>query len=296
MADSIRIFIASTPSEWLPQRVLEFSILETTNRSVDFHALHTFNRPYALPKDRVNHPRTPFSFQRFLIPEICHYSGQAIYLDADMQVFKSIEALWSVPLNGCSLQTVNTLSAGRRHQFSVMLMDCSALAWDIDEIVHKLDNRDLTYEQLMHEMHVAPSIGFDIPTNWNMLERFDEHTSLLHYTDMNTQPWTSTANPLCKLWVNCLQRAIQAKFITIADVVREIHAGHVRPSLIHQLEKQHDDPLRLSSSELSADSKFIAPYKSLEFVKLKPWALTWRYGKKILSLNSTRIKSLFSKY
>jgi len=252
-------------------RVLEFSIKENTHNDVDLRALYTFDRQYGVPKDRRNRPRTPFSFQRFLIPEICNFAGRAIYMDADMQVFKDIRGLWSVPLEGNSIQTVRPADDGRKGQFSVMLLDCAILDWNIDEIVASLDRGDLSYEQLMYDMRVAPSIGRSISSNWNCLERFDQSTCLLHYTDMDTQPWVSLKNPLGALWIQALERAVATGFITLEEVQREIAAGHVRPSLLSQLELGLTDSQQLPKSVKSLDVGFVPPYKSLNAANARPW-------------------------
>ena len=69
-----------------------------------------------------------------------------------MQVFHDIVDLWSYPMNGCDLQTIAEVKTGRRAQFSVMLLDCAELNWDVDAIVESLDKGVLNYEQLMYEM------------------------------------------------------------------------------------------------------------------------------------------------
>lgn len=272
MMQPIRVFIASTPAEWLPARVLEFSIRETTQSTVVVAQLHTFNRSIRTPAELKNRPRTPFSFQRFLIPELCDQRGQAIYLDADMQVFRDISELWSFPMQGCDLQTVAEGGRGRRGQFSVMLLDCAALGWDIDAIVASLDRGELIYEQLMYEMRVARRVGRDIPPEWNSLEHYEAgRTALVHYTDMNTQPWVSRANPLESVWVNCLMRAIKAGFISMEELRREARAGHIRPSLIVQLERGTASSRKLGRQAGQLDSGFAAPYKALKSGRASPW-------------------------
>lgn len=272
MIQPIRIFIASTPAEWLPARVLEFSIRETTQAAVAVAQLHTFLRPIRTPIAVRNRPRTPFSFQRFLIPELCDQRGQAIYLDADMQVFCDVVKLWSFPMNGCDVQTVAEGETGRRGQFSVMLLNCAELAWNVDAIVDSLDSGVLNYEQLMCEMRVASRIGRDIPPKWNSLEHYQAgETALVHYTDMNTQPWVSRSNPLGHLWVSCLRRAMAAGFVTRGDLEREVQDGHVRPSLLLQIDAGIDDPLALSRKQRASDRGFIPPYRSLRTGRSSPW-------------------------
>lgn len=264
----VRVFVACTPSEWLPMRVLEFSIKETTSLPVELSAIYSFNRPIPIPQALTNRARTPFSFQRFLIPELCNHAGKAIYLDADMQVFQDISELWNYDFIDCDLQTVQDAQKGRRGQFSVMLLDCETLAWDVDQIITDLDADKLTYAELMYEMKVAKKIGRDISHYWNSLERYEkDKTRLLHYTDMNTQPWVSTSNPLGYLWIACLRRAIATGFISLEEIEREINLGHVRPSLLAQIIAVIDDCIALPSSIRKLDRNYSPPYKQLQIGK-----------------------------
>jgi hypothetical protein len=264
MSDRIRIFVAATPSEWLPMRVLEFSIHESTVLPVEVTALSLFKRPIPVPKAEKNRPRTPFSFQRFLIPELCGYQGKAIYLDSDMQVFQDIAQLWNQSLGECDLQTVREGENERPRQFSVMLLDCARLSWKIEDIVAALDSGELDYEGLLYEMCVAKKIGRDIPSEWNSLEHYDsETTALLHYTDMHRQPWVSLVNPLGNLWISCLRRALAKGFIAQTELEREVAAGNVRPSLLIEVERGREQMVDLPGSLRQVDRGFVAPYKHL---------------------------------
>lgn len=266
--DPVRVFVASTVAEWLPTRVLEFSIQETSALPVQLHRIASFERDIPMPSELRNRPRTPFSFQRFLIPELCGYQGRAIYLDADMQLFTDIGELWSAPMGRHDLLTVREGTEGRKGQFSMMLLDCERLQWRIASIVQGLDEGQYTYEHLMYEMCVAGSVGRTLDPGWNSLERYEPgQTRLVHYTDMDTQPWVSLNNPLSHLWVGCLRRAIDAGFIADEELAREITAGHVRPSLMEEMKHPgaRKGELRL------LDRGFVAPYKSISSGKASPW-------------------------
>lgn len=259
-----RIFIAATPAEWLPMRVLEFSIRETSSIPVEVSPIYSFERSIPVPAALENRPRTPFSFQRFLIPELCGFSGKAIYLDADMQVFQNIVGLWNRPFSDSDLQTVGKADGSRRPQFSVMLLDCSKLNWKIEEIVADLDAGRLNYATLMFEMRVAKNIAWTIPDTWNSLEYYEPgETALLHYTDMNTQPWISTKNKNSSLWISCLRRAVDSGFISRSDIEREIDAGNARPSLLYQIDNGLDDSWALPARQLLRDVTFIPPYNRI---------------------------------
>jgi hypothetical protein len=256
----IRVFVGSTRAEWLPTRVLEFSIRETTVSPIAFHRIEAFERSIPTPHATKNRARTPFSFQRFLIPELCGYEGRAIYLDADMQVFADINALWGRDMVGHALLSVREGAEGRKGQFSVMLLDCDRLSWRIEEIIEGLDAGRYTYEQLVCDMCIVKSVGRTVEPDWNCLEKYEPgQTRLLHYTDMNTQPWVSIKNPLRQHWVECLKRAISTGFVTRDEVAHEVRAGHVRPSLLAEVDVVPSDMQTLSA----LDRKFVAPYKAL---------------------------------
>ena len=278
----IRIFVAATTAEWLPARLLEFSIRECPAWPLEVRAIESFGRHIPRPAHKRNLARTPFSFQRFLIPEFCAYQGRAIYLDADMQVFSDMADLWTMPMGNHDLLTVDGGALGRKGQFSVMLLNCESLKWRIEDIVDGLDRQEYSYEELLHDMCLARSVGRDIPAGWNSLEHHEpQATRLLHYTDMNAQPWVAVNNAFAHLWVACLRRAVSAGFITLSDIEREVKAGHVRPSLLAQIESKFDDPLALPVNERRRlDRKFIAPYKCLDGHRWRRWA-SW--GRRLLT-------------
>ena len=262
-SDAVRVFVAATQAEWLPMRVLEFSIRETTELPVELSAIYTHQRTIPTPRDSHNRARTPFSFQRFLIPELCGFQGRAIYLDADMQVFQDIAGLWQRPFHDCVVQTVGSAGA-RRSQFSVMLLDCSRLPWKIEEIISQLDSGQISYQELMYEMKLAGEISYDIPGTWNSLEHYTPAaTCLLHYTDMNTQPWVSLDNPNGELWVACLRRALDSGFIQHDELEREIRLGHVRPSLLPEVSAGSVAPWRPAFSDLLHDVFYTPPFYAI---------------------------------
>ena len=223
----IRVYVGSEEAQELAVKVLEYSIRRRASMDVEVFPLHHARMEFPMPKDARNRPRTPFSFQRFNIPALKGYRGRAIYLDSDMQVFQDIKALWTLPFDGADLLAARERGGtGRKPQFSVMLLNCEELRWDITEIVARLDRGELTYETLMYEMAVARKVSAAISPEWNSLERYVEgETALLHYTDMPTQPWVSRDNPLGHLWVRDLIAATEAGFITRQYVEEQVHLG-----------------------------------------------------------------------
>jgi hypothetical protein len=261
----IKIFVGATETEMLPVKVLEYSIRKRASMSVEVVPLHESGIAIPLPKDPKNQPRTPFSFQRFLIPALTGYQGRAIYLDSDMQVFKDIRALWTMPFKGADLLAVQTARAsGQRPQFSVMVLNCDTLDWHIDAIVGSLDKDRISYEELVYQMALVKTVRADIGAEWNALEHFSaRETAILHFTNMSTQPWVAKENPLGYLWVGELVEAIEVGSLSKEFLKQEVAKGHVRPSLLYQVENRIDDSLLLPQRIAQLDAEFVPPDQSL---------------------------------
>lgn len=275
----IRIYVGSLEEQMLAVKVLEYSIRKHASMTVELLPLHHAPLQTPVPADARNAPRTPFSFQRFLIPALAEHRGRAIYVDSDMQLFADIRQLWVTPFAGADLLAASKPSdSGRRPQFSVMLLDCESLGWDIGEIVKQLDRGELTYEQLMFEMKVAKNIRADLDSRWNSLEHYEPgRTALLHYTDMATQPWVSRDNPLGYLWTRDLIEAVNAGYIEIDYVRRHVELGYVRPSLFYQVAHQIEDTASLPAKAVALDDSFVAPYQQMGLSIEPPANLSARY-------------------
>jgi hypothetical protein len=244
--DRLRVFVGADDSQMVAARVLEFSIRRHASRPLDFTPM--IDLPVPRPRDKRNRPRTGFSFYRFLIPGLCNHQGRALYLDADMLVFADLAELWNIPFQKskvlCAYQSEapahwkNSPFVHLGRQFSVMLLDCARLDWDIEKIVRGLDEGRYTYSQLMSDLCVVPpdEIADAIPSDWNRLESYEAgKTKLLHYTVVSTQPWKSTENPLRGLWMEAYREALWAGAVDPTAVLRGIESGFLHPTLADDL-------------------------------------------------------------
>lgn len=260
----VKVFVGSQPEQTLSVKVLEYSIKKHASLTTEVMPLYEAQTEVPMPKDPKNRPRTPFSFQRFFIPQLCGFAGRGIYVDSDMQVFKDIRGLWTTPFEGADLLAAREPGeSGRRPQFSVMLLDCESLRWDVRDLVARLDDGTYSYETLMYEMKAAKQVRAGIDPSWNSLERYEEGTTcLLHYTDMPKQPWLSLANPLAYLWVRDLIEAVDGGFISREFVAAQVEQGHVRPSLLYQLDHKLDECDLLPKEARDLDSRFVPPHEA----------------------------------
>jgi hypothetical protein len=262
----MKVYVGTEIEQMLPMKVLEYSICKHMSMSADIVPLHKALSEAGIPiptlTNRKHWPRTPFSFQRFAIPALNGYKGRAIYLDSDMQVFRDIKELWMWPFGDAQILAAREpAGSGRRSQFSVMVMNCERLDWDVEKLVRRMDEEDWSYEDLVYHMKPAEAISQSLPSEWNDLERYSERrTALTHYTDMKWQPWLSTENILGAVWCRDLFEAIRNDFISMDFVREQVQRGWVRPSLLYQLEKGIVDPLFIPRSVVRKDVLgFIAP-------------------------------------
>lgn len=240
LIEPVRVFVGASRAESVPYRVLAHSIHERASVPVRVESLDQVTSP--MPKTRENRPRTAFSFARFHIPELCDFSGRAIYLDSDMVVLGDIAELDDYDIDGavaCTRQETPSawlsnewFKPGR--QFSVMLLDCGRLDWRISEIVDRLDAGDLDYQSLLFDLTIVDSEEIDdgLDPRWNSLEQLEADTRLVHYTVVPTQPWKDATNPLGHLWFDEYRRAVAAGAVPRAEVEALVASGQGRAELL----------------------------------------------------------------
>jgi hypothetical protein len=141
-----------------------------------------------------------------------------------------------------------------------MLMNCSNLRWNIEEIVNGFDEGKYDYARLMYEFCIVPAdkILPTLPYEWNSLEFYEQgKTCLIHYTDMPTQPWVSYKNRHGAVWYHTLKEAIDEGFIDREQLYAEIEHGHVLPDLPQYIGlPPHKEYERLARA-------FVPPYRRL---------------------------------
>ncbi|MGJ8634740.1 MAG: glycosyltransferase [Luteolibacter sp.] len=248
--ETIRIFVGSDRSQDLAVPVLEHSIKRNTNRKVEVTSMADLDLPDA--EDPRHAKRTNFSFSRFAIPRLCGYKGKAIYLDADMQVFDDIGKLFDLPFDGAKVVVMedpkdhgpesNEEGKPRVKQCSVMLLDCEKLDWKAEEIIARL-GKEYTYEELMMQLCILEEsdVKYGIPFEWNSLEHYDpDKTHLIHYTDMEVQPWVSPVNKNGWVWLNEVKEMLANGKLTMERIQEEIDLGYFRPSLPTELQMDVD--------------------------------------------------------
>jgi len=87
MTEPLRIFLGWDDRQAIAYNVLQHSIIRHTSCRVQIEPLKIDCLPI---KQRG---MTPFTYTRFLVPYLCGFKGQAIFMDADMLVLGDVAAL-----------------------------------------------------------------------------------------------------------------------------------------------------------------------------------------------------------
>lgn len=238
----MRVYVGTSEVEMLAVHVLEHTIKKHASRPVEIVPMLA---PQPRPKKKEHRAATRFTFKRFTIPALAGYRGRALYMDSDMHVFGDLAELWRIPFGDarvlCSIQREapekwrnpdSHFHPGRH--FAVMLLDCSRLDWDADEIVRGLDDGRYTYKALTKDLCIVPSheIGETIPPEWNSLEAYTAGvTKNVHYTVQRTQPWRYDGNPLEELWMSAFRETVAAGKISLDMVLEAIENRWAKPAI-----------------------------------------------------------------
>jgi lipopolysaccharide biosynthesis glycosyltransferase len=141
---------------------------------------------------------TEFTYTRFLVPWLCHYKGIALFLDSDMLALGNLLELFKLDMEPYALRVVKhdyqptdktkmggktQTSYPRKNWSSLFLADCAKLrCWTKDAV-------ETQSGAWLHRFEPIPDaqIGEIDGTHWNVLDRYDEKTKLIHYTEGG--PW-----------------------------------------------------------------------------------------------------------
>ena len=219
----VKVFIGSGEASLIERKVAVSWLRKNTKRDLDIYVCNgTHNaielndqEPFLAPMSlRVKYRNvTEFSLYRYLIPQLCGYNGRAIYIDSDTVCLADIGELFDTPLDGADfLAKPDAYKGDELWGLSVMMIDCEKSRFDLEQIVDEIDHG---LYSMMDFSQMAPGflehhpykVGRLDPT-WNVFDRWDDQTKLIHYTNLETQPWKYPNHPYGELWLNILRRLL----------------------------------------------------------------------------------------
>ncbi|MBI4197078.1 MAG: glycosyltransferase [Deltaproteobacteria bacterium] len=212
MVEKNKIFIGFDPGSEIAYHVLKYSIEKHASRPVEISPLRLKDIVAKTGFRREKDPlaTTEFTYTRFLVPYLCGFKGKALFMDNDMLCFSDINELFDLDLDSYWLRVVKhnyhsevaikldgrpQTNYPRKNWSSLMLLNCKRLTcWSKEDVEMKPASWLHRFEPIPDEF-----IG-EIPKGWNVLERYDESTKLIHYTEGG--PWYENhkSHPYGKIW------------------------------------------------------------------------------------------------
>jgi lipopolysaccharide biosynthesis glycosyltransferase len=266
--ERIKVFIGSGEASLLERKVAIYSLRKHTKRDLNIYVFNgTHNsielndrEPFLapLPLKLKYQNITEFSLYRYLIPEICEYRGKAIYIDSDVICLTDIGRLFDTPLNGCDFLAKGDAYNNRGEKLwalSVMLIDCQKSRFDLETFYREIamglySDRDLACMSSAFLTHHPYKIG-NLDPNWNVFDRADSDTNLIHYTNLYTQPWKYPNHRYGQLWFDYFREAIDSGFVTPKDIQLSKIRSYVRPNIM-----QGNSPSRLKTKYIKMPIDF----------------------------------------
>lgn len=216
--EQIVIYIGYERSQHIAFEVLKFSLMSNSSAPLDIRPLNLGQLRKDIGFTRTHDPlqSSEFTYTRFLVPYLCNYRERALYLDCDMLCLADIADLYFADLKGLSLRVVKQsqvvtsnkkmdgriqTSYPRKNWSSLMLLNCEALdCWTRETVSQESGKWLHRFEPIADEC-----IG-ELPIEWNVLDRYDDQTKLIHYTEGG--PWLTGCenHPFGDIWFEYLER------------------------------------------------------------------------------------------
>lgn len=244
---TVRVFIGSGEASLIECKTAIHSLRKHTKRELDiyvFNGTHNAVRlndgePFLAPMSlKIKYRNiTEFSLYRFLIPELCEYQGKAIYIDSDTICLSDIGELFDTPMDDHDFLAKDEAYRGKKlWGLSVMLIDCQRCRFDLEKVVDEIDAglysmTDFSCMGPRFLAHHEYQIGRLNPV-WNEFDRWDDQTRLIHYTNLDTQPWKYPNHPFGDLWFDYFNEALAEGRVTNRDIELSMIRGYVRRDLL----------------------------------------------------------------
>ena len=277
----VRVFIGSGEASVLERKTLIHSLRKHTQRELDIYVFNgTHNsierndEPPVLADMSLNikyRNYTEFSNYRWLIPSICNHQGRAIFLDSDMVCVSDIGELFDLDMKGCAmLAKAEAYKGDKSWGMSNILFDCSKCHFDLEQIFREVDQKMYTNTEFQQ---MAPAFLAKHPyalgpldPNWNSFDHFDEHTKLIHYTNLRTQPWKFAGHKHESLWFKYFNEARKVGVIPNSDIDKTLSRAYARQDILAPISTPS---LKIAPGTSVGSASAVAASKPSKLKKLK---------------------------
>jgi hypothetical protein len=230
----IRVVIGTEASQYIPQRVLQYSI-EKSTPGAEIHV-----RTQA--EQRLG--GTKFGFVRFQLPAMFNFQGKAIYLDADQIVLADLNGLAAALDDQHPLAVVcqpqgyfGQQPVPQRLETSVMVVNCNQLPhWQPQTLFRPVVANDaplqpgqIHYRDFMWLTWMDPRDIQCLDPAWNHFNILEPNTKLVHFSHVRSQPWKNPRHPLTGFWSHWLAQAMGAGYVSRGELLQAVLRRHIHP-------------------------------------------------------------------
>jgi len=246
MHKKLKIFIGSGEASKIERKVLIYSLEKHSSCKLDiwvYNGTHNSvernnEKPFLAPLslDLKYRSVTEFSLFRYLIPELCGFDGLAVYLDSDMVCLGDITELFDAKTDGYDFLAVSRGYDKGHWASSVMLINCNQCRFDMNRYYKDIDQNKYSYLDFsrfspLFLSHHNFKIGL-LDSHWNVFDRYDKCTKLIHYTKLRQQPWKYAYHPYGNIWFEYFKNARNEGYITNEDIQASISRSYVRSDIL----------------------------------------------------------------
>jgi len=224
VVEKLEVYIGTEPDFWLPTEVLRYSILSRTKAPVEFIEIKEVSKKIISPYSGL---------KRFFVPQLNGYKSKALYINSGALVLCDIEDLFKLDMNGYGALARPKLTGVKGFYTSVMLLECSRLKWNGDEIIEKTVNNDI-YNKTVWGMEsglVSGDFG-PLPEEYDHFEKYSSDTKIFLFSDIAKAPWRNRSHPQANLFIDELKKAIEDKEIPPAVLEKEIARQNVYAEIL----------------------------------------------------------------
>jgi hypothetical protein len=223
----VRVLSAYTPDEALPVAVLHHSIRRRASLTVE---------AVAIPAGA----------------SVSLEEGQALILPPRAQVLADLRKVWGVPVPDLDL----IIPAHTQSGDGPGLVLAGAGFREVLSMLASSVRARVPVEALVRAG--CPYIRPLLPQEWNPGWPGEPGVDalVLYYPPDGSEPWLSRSHPLGHLWVRDLLDAVAHDGVRPELVAEQVALGHVRPSLLYQVEHGLEEPLLLPRKARHLDRNF----------------------------------------
>ncbi len=127
-----------------------------------------------------------FTLLRFYGPEFINYKGKILIIDPDVFAIKDPKDISNF-LNQDSYLACTFIN--RKPRSEVMMIDATKVKWKFKEIIEKLFNLEIDYDDLMNLSFDKYLKINELDLKYNSHDQITAETILLHTSNRITQPW-----------------------------------------------------------------------------------------------------------